>query len=155
MYRHYIRVTSPKFIEGHLSDCVYLQSVIDEVESRALVSTARNLGAGTGNIDPRKALRQQPGAVAYQRGGAAVVGGREQAGQASRADGWRAFARRRSLATFGSAMSVPPTGRTIGAQEGKCETSSPLLSSAQDAGTSRIVPRFRGPTAKDGRKLRR
>src|SRR5438552_10449634 len=62
MYRHYIRVTSPKFIEGHLSDCVYLQSVIDELESRALVSTARNLGAGTGNIDPRKALRQQPGA---------------------------------------------------------------------------------------------
>jgi hypothetical protein len=61
-YRHYIRVTSPEFIEGQLSDCVYLRTLIDELDSRALVSTARHLREGTGNIDPKKALRQQPGA---------------------------------------------------------------------------------------------
>lgn len=58
-WRHYIRVHGAEFIDGALGDGVSLNELMETLGSDAFASTARNAAAGAGNVDPRRAYRQQ------------------------------------------------------------------------------------------------
>ncbi|WP_064750285.1 phospholipase D family protein [Solirubrobacter soli] len=57
---HYARVHGAEFIAGPLSNGVPLSELMDELGSRAFASTNENALSGTGNTNPRKAIRQHP-----------------------------------------------------------------------------------------------
>jgi hypothetical protein len=59
---HYIRVHDGEFLAGAMKNCVSLAELMDELGPLAFGSTAENLESGTGNTDPRKAIRQHPAA---------------------------------------------------------------------------------------------
>ena len=60
IWPHYIRVSDPVFLEATLSECVWLGPIIEQLGPRTFESTARNLIAGRGNVDPKRSLRQKP-----------------------------------------------------------------------------------------------
>jgi hypothetical protein len=59
---HYIRVHDGEFLAGTMENGVSLAELMDELGPLAFGSTTENLKAGTGNTDPRKAIRQAPAA---------------------------------------------------------------------------------------------
>ena len=58
-YRRYVRVQDAEFVSGSLENGVSLNEMMDALKADAFASTLRNLTAGTGNTDPRRAYRQQ------------------------------------------------------------------------------------------------
>jgi hypothetical protein len=67
---HYIRVSSPVFIKGKLSNCIKLKTeLINKFGTSGFASTLRNSENQHGNTNPLKSLMQQPGvALTYQAG---------------------------------------------------------------------------------------
>lgn len=57
---HYIRVHHPEFISGPLANGVSLGELMDELGPYAFGSTTENAERGSGNENPRKAIRQAP-----------------------------------------------------------------------------------------------
>lgn len=57
---HYIRVHAGEFIAGTLADAISLGELMDALGAEAFFTTQRNALAGRGNVDPRRAYRQQP-----------------------------------------------------------------------------------------------
>jgi hypothetical protein len=57
---HYVRVHDAEFLDATLADGVSLRELMESLSWRAFSSTRRNHERGTGNQDPRRALRQQP-----------------------------------------------------------------------------------------------
>lgn len=57
---NYVRVRDPEFVAGTLSNGVLLSDLMNELEAEAFASTQRHARSGTGNVDPRRAFRQQP-----------------------------------------------------------------------------------------------
>lgn len=57
---HYIRVFDPIFINGTMSQCIKLDSLMHEFGSESFASTSRNKQLRRGNTNPRKALMRQP-----------------------------------------------------------------------------------------------
>ena len=57
---HYIRVHHAEFVAGPLANGVRLSDLMDALEADAFASTQRNRLLGTGNINPRLAVRQHP-----------------------------------------------------------------------------------------------
>jgi hypothetical protein len=68
-YPHFIRLEKLQFIDGRLTDCIWLQSIIDELKEQAFASTARNRVKGAGNTDPKRALMRQPDVRLTEEGG--------------------------------------------------------------------------------------
>ena len=58
-YRRYVRVHDAEFVNGSLENGVSLNEMMDALKANAFASTQRNLTAGTGNTNPRRAYRQQ------------------------------------------------------------------------------------------------
>ena len=56
---HYIRVHHAQFVSGNLTNGVSLGELMDTLEANAFASTQRNVANGQGNVDPRRAYRQQ------------------------------------------------------------------------------------------------
>ena len=56
---HYIRVHDGEFLSGTMENGVSLAELMDELGPLAFGSTTENLESGTGNTDPRKAIRQR------------------------------------------------------------------------------------------------
>jgi hypothetical protein len=70
---HYIRVHHGRFVAGSLRNGVSLNALMDDLGSDAFASTQDNARArNSGNVDPRRAYRQQP-AVRLSRDGAAWI----------------------------------------------------------------------------------
>lgn len=65
----YVRVHGAEFVAGMVGNGIRLSEMMDALGSDAFAPTQRNARAGTGNINPRGSLRQQPAAeltpVAY------------------------------------------------------------------------------------------
>jgi len=59
---HYIRVHDGEFIAGMMENGVSLAELMDELGPLAFGSTTENLESGTGNTNPRKAIRQHAAA---------------------------------------------------------------------------------------------
>lgn len=59
---HYIRVHDGEFLAGTMENGVSLAELMDGLGPLAFGSTTENLESGTGNTDPRKAIRQHPAA---------------------------------------------------------------------------------------------
>lgn len=57
---HYIRVHDGEFLAGTMENGVSLAELMDELGPLAFGSTTEHLQSGTGNTDPRKAIRQHP-----------------------------------------------------------------------------------------------
>lgn len=57
---HYVRVHHGQFVAGTLGIGVSLAKLMDTMNADAFASTRANAAAGHGNIDPRRALSQQP-----------------------------------------------------------------------------------------------
>lgn len=57
---HYARVQNAEFIDGTLLNGISLTELMDALGSEAFASTQRNAANGQGNIEPRRALMQQP-----------------------------------------------------------------------------------------------
>jgi hypothetical protein len=57
---HYVRVHDAEFITGPISSRVSLRALMEELGKDAFASTQRNAAAGSGNVNPRIAFRQQP-----------------------------------------------------------------------------------------------
>lgn len=58
---HYVRVHHAEFVAGTLSNGVSLNEMMNSLRANAFQSTQRNAHeGGNGNIDPRRAYRQQP-----------------------------------------------------------------------------------------------
>lgn len=55
----YVRVHDAEFVNGAMENGVSLNEMMDALKANAFASTQRNLTAGTGNTDPRRAYRQQ------------------------------------------------------------------------------------------------
>ena len=55
----YVRVHDAEFVNGVMANGVSLNELMHALRARSFASTQRNLEAGTGNIDPRRAYRQQ------------------------------------------------------------------------------------------------
>jgi len=55
----YIRVQEPEFIDGTLSNGVFLSALMDSLEWKAFEPTTRNHANNRGNLNPRKSVRQQ------------------------------------------------------------------------------------------------
>ena len=58
-HRRYVRVQDAEFVSGSLENGVSLNEMMDALKADAFASTLRNLTAGTGNTNPRRAYRQQ------------------------------------------------------------------------------------------------
>ncbi len=58
-YPKYVRVHDAEFVSGSMENGVSLNEMMDALKANAFASTQRNLTAGTGNTDPRRAYRQQ------------------------------------------------------------------------------------------------
>jgi len=56
---HYVRVHHSEFIEGTLSNGISLSEMMETLGSNSFASTQRNAAQGKGNVDPRRAYRQQ------------------------------------------------------------------------------------------------
>ena len=56
---HYVRVHDAEFISGPLANGISLNEMMTTLKSDSFVATQRNAAKGEGNIDPRKAYRQQ------------------------------------------------------------------------------------------------
>ena len=56
---HYIRVRDPEFVAGTMENAVSLNELIEQFGANSFVSTARNRKRGSGNTNPRQALRQK------------------------------------------------------------------------------------------------
>jgi hypothetical protein len=56
---YYIRIHHPRFLNGTLENGVSLNSLMDALGAESFESTRRNALAGRGNVEPRRALRQQ------------------------------------------------------------------------------------------------
>jgi hypothetical protein len=74
---HYVRVHHPEFVSGTLENGVSLNEVMHSLGARSFTSTERNAAAGSGNLDPRMAYRQQP-AVQLSEGGFRLLSERLQ-----------------------------------------------------------------------------
>ncbi|HEX3240527.1 MAG TPA: phospholipase D family protein [Solirubrobacterales bacterium] len=59
---HYIRVHDGEFLAGTMENGVSLAELMDELGPLAFGSTTEHLESGTGNTDPRRAIRQAPAA---------------------------------------------------------------------------------------------
>jgi hypothetical protein len=59
-WRYYVRIYEREFLAGSLDNGVSLSELMDDLGTDAFNSTQRNAAHGTGNINPRKALMQQP-----------------------------------------------------------------------------------------------
>jgi PLD-like domain len=57
---HYIRVHHAEFVAGPLANGVPLSQLMDSLGADAFVTTQLNKRRGTGNLNPRRAIRQQP-----------------------------------------------------------------------------------------------
>lgn len=57
---HYIRVHQAEFVAGSLGNGVSLNELMDALGLDSFASTQRNAAKGQGNVDPRRAYRQQP-----------------------------------------------------------------------------------------------
>lgn len=57
---HYIRVHHAEFVAGSLANGVRLSELMDALEADAFASTQQNQRDGTGNVNPRFAVRQHP-----------------------------------------------------------------------------------------------
>ena len=57
---YYVRVHSARFIRGTLGDGISLGALMQRFGHRAFTSTSRNHASGSGNVNPRKSLSQQP-----------------------------------------------------------------------------------------------
>lgn len=57
---HYIRVHDAEFVAGEISNGIRLSTLMNELKSDSFGSTQENAAAGSGNTNPRMALRQQP-----------------------------------------------------------------------------------------------
>lgn len=78
-WSHYVRVHHAEFIAGTLRNSVALSTLMDTLRSDAFATTQEHAREGRGNVNPRRALRQQPG-VRLSSDGAAWLNGRfEQA----------------------------------------------------------------------------
>lgn len=55
----YIRVHGATFVAGTLANGISLSALMDALGPRSFASTLRNLTKGEGNLDPRRAYRQQ------------------------------------------------------------------------------------------------
>lgn len=56
----YVRVHDAEFVSGALENGVSLNALMDALKADSFASTQRNLAAGEGNTEPRRAYRQQP-----------------------------------------------------------------------------------------------
>ena len=56
----YLRVHDAEFVSGAMENGVSLNELMDALKADSFASTQRNLAAGAGNTDPRRAYRQQP-----------------------------------------------------------------------------------------------
>ena len=59
-YPHYIRVHDAEFVDGTMANGVSLGELMEALGEKSFASTKRNAARGEGNIDPKKAYRQQP-----------------------------------------------------------------------------------------------
>ena len=59
-WSRYIRVHAAEFVHGTMNSGVSLNEMMDALKERSFASTLRNAAAGTGNVNPRFAYRQQP-----------------------------------------------------------------------------------------------
>lgn len=75
---HYIRVHHAEFVDGALSNGVSLNALMEALKHRSFTSTAEHYTLGRGNVDPRRAYRQQP-AVRLASDGAAWLSKRLEA----------------------------------------------------------------------------
>jgi hypothetical protein len=55
---HYIRVHHGEYLAGTMEDAVSLAELMDELGPYAFGPTAENADRGSGNVDPRKSIRQ-------------------------------------------------------------------------------------------------
>lgn len=69
-WSHYVRVHHAEFIAGALRNGVPLSALMDTLGPEAFATTQQNAQRGSGNLNPRAALRQQP-AVRLSADGAA------------------------------------------------------------------------------------
>ena len=58
-WSRYIRVHATEFVHGTMNNGVSLNELMDALKERSFASTLRNAAAGTGNVNPRFAYRQQ------------------------------------------------------------------------------------------------
>jgi hypothetical protein len=58
-WSRYVRVHHPEFVRGTLANGVSLNALMDKLKDGAFAATLRNARKGAGNMDPRKAYRQQ------------------------------------------------------------------------------------------------
>ena len=65
---HYVRVHDAEFVSGALANGVSLGDLMDALGSDAFVSTQERAARGTVDINPRLAIRRQPGARLSQQG---------------------------------------------------------------------------------------
>lgn len=56
----YVRVHDAEFVSGAMENGVSLYELMDTLKADSFASTQRNLAAGEGNTEPRRAYRQQP-----------------------------------------------------------------------------------------------
>lgn len=59
-FARYIRISDPVFLAGSLDGGISLNQLMNEMGHESFVSTARNMSQGSGNTNPRLAIRQQP-----------------------------------------------------------------------------------------------
>ncbi len=56
---HYIRIHHAEFVAGTLQNGISLNAMMSALAAQSFASTKRNSAAGEGNMNPRKAIRQQ------------------------------------------------------------------------------------------------
>lgn len=62
----YVRVHGAEFVAGIVGNGIRLSELIDALGTDAFASTQRNARAGSGNLNPRASLRQQPAVALTQ-----------------------------------------------------------------------------------------
>lgn len=58
-YSRYIRVHDAEFVDGPMANGVSLNELMEVLGEKSFASTKRNAAGGKGNIDPKRAFRQQ------------------------------------------------------------------------------------------------
>ena len=56
---HYVRIHPAEFVNGTMGDGVSLHALMDSLGAKSFATTQRNSARGHGNVDPRRAYRQQ------------------------------------------------------------------------------------------------
>jgi hypothetical protein len=69
----YVRVHHAEFVRGSMSNGVSLNTLMDRLKARSFAATVRNMQEGEGNMDPRKAYRQQAAVELSPEGAAWLV----------------------------------------------------------------------------------